>query len=296
MYRALIWGSGIVFFQNINLLNSYETCGNIKISAITSNVTAFDCIAGIPFVEKKNVNKHDYDIVIVMSEKHLNEIVIEACDIGFAPEQVISYRALTSPNITLEKYMELKNNVPTIFTLNCWGGVTYHQLGIEFASPFINMFVKEYDFLKFLNRPRWYIEQSLELSRMAYNEDINIEYPVCLCGDIELYFNHYTSLESAVSNWEKRKKRINWNNIVVMIYTENIEIAKAFDKLDYEKKVCFAPFKSDFKSVYTLEFIKKNGMNDKPLWYVVNSMASGVLPYYDPVELLLTGTVKRIGE
>jgi uncharacterized protein (DUF1919 family) len=113
-------------------------------------------------------------------------------------------------------------------------------------------------------------------------------------GNIELCFSHYTSYESAVADWEKRKKRINWNNIFVTMYTENYEIVEEFDKLDYEKKVCFTTFKSNLKSVCTLEFAKKNEMKDKLLWQIVNSMASGALPYYDSVELLLSGEIKRL--
>jgi uncharacterized protein (DUF1919 family) len=275
-------------------LKSYENCGTIKICAITSNTTVFDSIAGISFVAKKDIIKDDYDIVIAMSEKYLKEMVSEACDMGFTSEQVISYKALVTPNVNLEKYMELKKNVPTIFCMNCWGAATYSQLGLEFASPFITTSVSDNDFLRFLHRPKWYMEQSLKLSRMAYNENINIEFPICMWGNIELCFSHYTSYESAVADWEKRKKRINWNNIFVTMYTENQEIAEEFDKLDYEKKVCFTTFKSHLKSVCTLEFAKKNEMKDKLLWQIVNSMASGALPYYDSVELLLNGEIKRL--
>jgi uncharacterized protein (DUF1919 family) len=287
-------GGGEIFLKNFNLLKSYEKCGSIKICAITSNTTFFDSIAGIPFVAKKDIIKDDYDIVIAMSEKYFKEMVSEAYDMGFTPEQIISYKALVIPNVNFEKYMELKKNVPTIFCMNCWGAFTYNQLGLGFASPFINMYVLEDDFLKFLHRPGWYMAQSLELSRMVYNDDTNMEFPVCMCGDIELYFNHYTSYELAVASWERRKKRINWNNILAMMYTENSEIAEKFDKLDYDKKVCFTPFKSELKSVCALEFGTRNEMNDKPFWYIVNSVALGELPYYDPVELLLSGKIKRL--
>jgi uncharacterized protein (DUF1919 family) len=296
MYRTLRWGGGEIFFRHFNLLKSFEKCGTIKISAITSNSTVFDSIAGIPFVAKKDIVKDDYDIVIAMSEKYLKEMVSEACDMGFSPEQVISYKALVTPNVNLEKYMELKKNVPTIFCMNCWGAATYHQLGLEFVSPFITTSVSDNDFLQFLHRPKWYMEQSLEFSRMDYNTDIDIEFPICMWEGIELWFSHHTSYELAVADWEKRKKRINWNNIFIAMYTENPRIAEEFDKLDYEKKVCFTTFKSNLKSVCTLEFAKKNEMKDKPFWYIVNSMASGVLPYYDSVELLLNGRIKRIGE
>jgi hypothetical protein len=131
MYRALIWGSGDIFCRNFNLLKSYEMCKNIKISAITSNMTVFDSFAEIKYVAKKDIIKDDYDIVIVMSEDYLDEIVSEAHEIGFAPEQVISYKALIIPNLNLEKYMELKKDVPTIFARNCWGHTCIISLALN---------------------------------------------------------------------------------------------------------------------------------------------------------------------
>jgi uncharacterized protein (DUF1919 family) len=127
---------------------------------------------------------------------------------------------------------------------------------------------------------------------MDYNNELKIDYPVCMCDDIELYFNHYASYESAVESWEKRKKRINWNNIFVTMYTENPEIAKEFDQLDYEKKICFTTFASDLNSACALVFTDENVLKYKPLWYIVTCMASGILQCYDPVELLLRGRIK----
>jgi hypothetical protein len=125
MYRTLAWGTGDVFFEKLDCLKYFEIHGSIKISAITSNTTLVDSIAGIPFVAKKDINKDDYDIVIVMSEKYMMDIISEAYGMGFAPEQVVSYRALDTLILRdshLERYMELKKNVPTIFSLRCWGG------------------------------------------------------------------------------------------------------------------------------------------------------------------------------
>lgn len=282
---------------------------SIEISAITGNPAAFDNISGIPFVAKEDINTDNYDIVIVMQEKYRTEIIREAnetsekrrteimreaYEMGFAPEQVVLCEILAELILvgsSLERYMELKKNVPTIFSMHCWGGLTYHSLGLEFASPFINLRLNENDFLRFLRRPRWYMEQSLELLRTGHDENLNIEFPVCRCGDIELYFNHYTSFESAVSKWEKRKKRINWNNIMAVMYTEHMEIAEEFDKLDYEKKICFTNFKSNLKSACGIEFTDENPMKQIELWDVVNGMASGAIQCYNPVELLLTGRV-----
>lgn len=35
---------------------------------------------------------------------------------------IISYRALKIPLIDLKKYMVIRNNPPSIFSNNCWGG------------------------------------------------------------------------------------------------------------------------------------------------------------------------------
>ena len=38
--------------------------------------------------------------------------------------------------------LNLRKNPPSIFSKNCWGGLTYHSLDLEFTSPFINMFLR----------------------------------------------------------------------------------------------------------------------------------------------------------
>jgi uncharacterized protein (DUF1919 family) len=151
------------------------------------------------------------------------------------------------------------------------------------------LFLDEDDFLKFLHRPEWYLEQPVEFCGTKHEIRLHTEYPVGKCGDIEINFNHDTSFESAVSKWERRKKRINWNNIMAVMDTERMEIAEEFDKLDYEKKICFTNFKSNLKSAYSIEFTDESPMKYKELWDVVNQMASGGIRCYDPVELLLTG-------
>ena len=71
------------------------------------------------------------------------------------------------------------------------------------------MFDSDYDYLKLLNNPQFYMRQKLELYEMQWESVLEREFPVAKCGDIFLYFNHYTSFDSANELWEKRQKRIN---------------------------------------------------------------------------------------
>ena len=136
----------------------------------------------------------------------------------------------------------------------------------------------------------------VELVTTKYNEELGREYPIGRCGDIELHFIHYTTFESAKENWEKRKKRINWDNLFIMMYTENEEIAEKFLELPYEKKICFVPFMTEESSLcYVNCFNLEKGMNEG-LWRKVNKMAARQLLYYDDVELLYQGKIRRIAE
>ena len=46
--------------------------------------------------------------------------------------------------------LRLVNKNMTIISSNCAGGFLYHWLGLEFKSPFINLFLSNEDFLEAL--------------------------------------------------------------------------------------------------------------------------------------------------
>lgn len=146
------------------------------------------------------------------------------------------------------------------------------------------MYEDAVDYLKMCKDPQHYMNEPLKLVSTMYNSDTKKYFPVMACGDIKLYFNHSDSAESAMDCWERRKKRINWDNLFVMMYTEDYKEAMEFTKLPYEKKVCFVPFASEDKSLIHIEFRER--MADIPFWEIINKMARGVLPYYDVLDLI----------
>lgn len=123
-----------------------------------------------------------------------------------------------------KKRKKLKNSDFTIISSNCVGGVIYHDLGLQFKSPTINLWFKPKDYLKFLSDLDKYLE--MELSEET---DKDVDYPVGLLGDIHLYFLHYRTFAEAKNKWNSRKKRINKENIYV-IFTDR----DGFDNDDFQ--------------------------------------------------------------
>ena len=104
----------------------------------------------------------------------------------------------------------LKNKDITLLTPNCLGGLLFHDLGLKFMSPTINLMMTQGDFIKFVLNLESYLKEPLRFFKhMEHN---------CPCAklkDIEICFTHYTSEKEAAEKWEKRAKRINKNNLFI---------------------------------------------------------------------------------
>lgn len=125
--------------------------------------------------------------------------------------------------------------------MNCTGGILYHDLGLKFLSPTINMYMRAEDFIKFCEN----LDQYLAIDTMKACEDASLIgnriYPLAWLGDILLYLVHYKSVEEAQKKWNDRKGRINRNKIVILDNDREgmtPELMDRFEQLPY-KKVMF---------------------------------------------------------
>lgn len=154
------------------------------------------------------------------------------------------------------KYLKYKNKNKnfTIFSSNCIGGVMTSELGVRFNSPFVNLWLYSKDYIKFLKNPEKYLN-----CEMLFCKEEGIDYPIGVLDDIKIYFYHYNTAEEAEKAWNRRKKRINFDNIYV-IFTDRDNCSYfdllEFDKLPYEHKIVFTHKKyPEIKSsVYIKEF------------------------------------------
>lgn len=85
----------------------------------------------------------------------------------------------------------------TILSMNCTGGILYHDLGLQFLSPTVNLYIKAQDFIKFCENLKYYlsIDQMIQCKEPGIVEDR--KYPVAYLGDILLYLVHYHTVEEA---------------------------------------------------------------------------------------------------
>ncbi len=156
------------------------------------------------------------------------------------------------------KRFRLKNRQPTIIASNCIGTFIYYDMKLQFRSPTINLSFDMNDYVRFLENLKWYLEQPVMPC-----EDPRFDYPCGMVGDVEIRFNHYATIEDAIEKWEKRKKRIDWNNLFIIGIDGDectYESMRRFDALPFKNKVLFThkPY-PEFKSAYYLPGFEEKG-------------------------------------
>lgn len=104
----------------------------------------------------------------------------------------------------------LKNKNFTILAPTCIAGIIYHELGLPFASPTINLWMHDKDFYKFVNNLKAYLAHDL-----VFVQGID-DTPTAYLDDILIHFNHYHSDEEAREKWNARKARMNYDNLFII--------------------------------------------------------------------------------
>lgn len=110
----------------------------------------------------------------------------------------------------------------SVISMNCIGGVLYHDCNQRFLSPTVNLYFLPSDFIKFVNNLEHYLSLTPEIG-------MGDSYPVGKLDDIKVFFMHYTSCEEALDKWEKRKIRIDFDKIFVIMVERD-----GFSEQDFE--------------------------------------------------------------
>lgn len=285
-YKCVVWGTALDYEMYFSALKYQELLGYIEVVGVTSNLPIYERLDGYRFISKTQLLNVEFDLLIIASVEKFSEIRQEATSLGIEVEKIMNIKVFALPEFLIDKYKSLKHSNITLFSNNCWGGITYNRLGLEFLSPFINMFVSAPDYLKIMNAPKQYLSHDLILSRYNYEPSLNRNYPVCYLDDAEVHFNHYESLDEAVAKWNSRRIKINWDNLFVMMYTIDPKEAEMFAELPYRNKVCFVPFESSEPSLMSIPYNRIAESRSVPFWAIVNGLALGMYKYYDVLDLL----------
>lgn len=167
---------------------------------------------------------------------------------------------------TLRRILFLKNKDFSIISNNCFGGDVYQSYNLKYLSPTVGLFFFAKDYLMFLSRLEYYL--SLELIFIPQNKsrnfanfkehNINERVPIGVLEDVEIVFLHYNSEIEANEKWNNRKKRVNFNKLIIKFNDQNeflLEDLKFFDTLNFDNKLFFTN-KNNFDYDFVIFFKK----------------------------------------
>lgn len=238
-------------------------------------------------IDKNDLAALDFDIIIVSGQDtSMKPVLEEAPSLGIDPSKIVLDRTVCIPGFTLEKYNRLRRSRLSILSRNCWGGLIYHAFGLQFLSPTVNLYTNEEDFIKLLEAPKSFLDEELRFYSFKFDEETKHDYPIMRLGALTLHMLHYDDAESARRQWEDRRLRINWYNLLVMTYTEDPAMLERFDRLPFAKKVCFVPFETEFDSGF---YVDPELFRGKSFYEAVNEIASNKIFCFDLWDMLIYG-------
>ncbi len=288
--RIVIWFQSPHFHVlgiALGVLNRlYGSTGVIGLTNVPPVVNMQNKVFGAA-IEKKELASTDFDLIIVTGQDtSLPPVLKEAATLALDPDKIILDRTICIPGFTLEKYRRLRRSKLSILSMNCWGGLISHAFGLQFLSPTVNLYMDEPDFLRLLSDPKLNLDAELRFYSTAINDEDDHEYPVMMLGASKIHMIHYNDAGSARRKWEERRLRINWYNLLVMMYTERRDMLEAFDRLPFGKKVCFVPFESDIDCAF---YIPPDLVRGRNFYEAVNDLAANKIFCFDLWDMLFYG-------
>ncbi|WP_032092918.1 DUF1919 domain-containing protein [Necropsobacter rosorum] len=131
---------------------------------------------------------------------------------------------------------ELQNHNMSLLASNCNGALILHDLGERFNSPFVNLYLTPQDFIRYLQHMEYYQHHPLRFAAE------NTPYPIGYLDDLTIHFMHYHSAQEAEAKWQERSRRIDPDNLFIMMTDRDgcrYQDLQAFDQLPFAHKVVF---------------------------------------------------------
>ncbi len=141
-----------------------------------------------------------------------------------------------------------------IISNDCYGGEIYRLTKRPYNTPFIGLMLMAPCYLKLLQNLEYYMQTTLKFADKSRYEAMNLFreksnfYPLGLLDDIEIHFIHYANVEMARDNWERRRARMDFENLKIKFSlgkdyatTEHLQF---FEALPFKNKLCIGPYQN----------------------------------------------------
>lgn len=140
----------------------------------------------------------------------------------------------------------IQNRDFSVIASNCTGTLPYRFLKSRYNTPTANLLFMAPCYLKFIKNLEYYLSIPMVFyttSRYAYAEKIRAAhqhyYPIGTLDDIEVHFMHYTTASDAKAKWNKRRQRVNYDNLIFAFTDKDLctpEHLYEFDAIDHPHK------------------------------------------------------------
>lgn len=158
-------------------------------------------------------------------------------------------RERTDPYFSAARCKRLHSTDFSIISNNCWTGSVYRYYDLPYQSPTAGLYFFASDYVKFASDLRHYIASTLEfidardsVHVTALERKGETDKVIARLDDIEVVFLHYPTVEEVRVKWERRCRRINWDNLFIKFSQLNecsAQDIEAFDAIDFPNKICF---------------------------------------------------------
>ena len=259
MKKVLIWGIGSFYDQ---YLTKWITNAPVRVVAYVSNevlgnIHWFD---NKPVISPQEISEFEFDFIIVASNAW-KEIKFEAVEkLHISPDKLINGKTIANPCFCWDRYMRIRESKITLITEACYGGYIYNQLSLPFFSPFINTRIEQGEYIRLLENLDYYLNQNIveKISLDCEEKNGSITwgkngYPIMQLGDISLHAIHAQNSEEYIEQWNRRKQRINRDNVFVLMILDSDTHAEQFSQLNIKNKVGFYYKETGFQDVYCMK-------------------------------------------
>ncbi len=128
----------------------------------------------------------------------------------------------------------ITTELPTIIANSCAAAVIYSALASPRLSPTIDLNIEPEDFLKICKTPKEYLSEDIKFDHWSISGSGGMA-PIGRIKDVEIIFSHASDADEAVNAWNRRRQRINWDNLVYIMEDDNYSrILKATDEVEKE--------------------------------------------------------------
>lgn len=143
---------------------------------------------------------------------------------------------------------KLKSYDFSVISNNCFAGIVYQHLGLQYNTPTIGLYFFPKEYINFVENFNYYINIELKFIETRNSKYYNIlkernqdKAIIGVLDDVEIVFLHYKTREEALTKWNKRKNRLS-KNLIFKFNDQNFatfdDIGR-FDKIKVKNKICF---------------------------------------------------------